>query len=116
MAWKTVSGGSLSTTKPDTCDEGSYQARDVDDAALTHDGEGGEAGLAVELALLGSGDVFEDIRWASDVLGEIDAVGGPAGGAEVAFAAVGEGEEDWVAGFGDGHCGADFLHVAGACR
>ena len=116
MAGRTVSGGSLSTTNPDTCYEGSYQARDVDDAALAHDGEGGEAGLAVELALLGTSNVFEDVGWARDVLGEIDAVRGPAGGAEVAFAAVGEGEEDWVAGFGDGHCRADSFYIAGAWK
>ena len=37
-----------------------------------------------------------------------------AAGADFAGVAEGEGEQDWVADFGDGYAGADFAHVARA--
>jgi hypothetical protein len=98
----------------------------VHDGAGADDGEGGEGGLAKEGAwdcwvggrggvVFGLGAGLEDGRLGAEVqVVEAVAVRVVAGGADFARVAEGEGEQDWVAGFGDGYAGADFAHVAGA--
>ena len=98
---------------------GGDQRGGVDDRALADDREGGEGGLAEEGAwdCRVGGVVFgsEDGRLGPEVqVVEAVAVRVVAAGADFAGVAEGEGEQDWVADFGDGYAGADFAHVARA--
>jgi hypothetical protein len=96
---------------------GKVEASEADDAFIADNGVTGEAGLAEEatadidvgLSVNGEDGLTHKVNFK-----EIDAMGARPGGADVALAAVGEGEEDRVAGldFVDGT--ANLNDIAGA--